>query len=50
MKVPVNNIQIITHVEGENVQIFKYLKLTMDIYVLQSVFYLIDMHVAEKTF
>jgi hypothetical protein len=32
-----------TQVEGENVQIFKYLKITMDKYVLHFVFHVINM-------
>jgi hypothetical protein len=32
-----------THVEGENVQIFKDLKITMEKYVFYSYFYVIDM-------
>jgi len=42
LQVPIKNIQS-THVEGENVQIFKYLKITMDKYVLHSYFYAMDM-------
>jgi hypothetical protein len=42
LQVPIKNIQI-TQVEGENVQIFKYLKITMDKYVLHSYFYAMDM-------
>jgi hypothetical protein len=43
LQVLVNNIQS-TQVEGENVQIFKYLKITMDNYVLHSNFCAIEMH------
>jgi hypothetical protein len=42
LQVPIKNVQS-THVEGENVQIFKYLKITMDKYVLHSDFYAMDM-------
>jgi hypothetical protein len=42
LQVRAKNIQS-THVEGENVQIFKYLKITMDTYVLHSDFHAIDM-------
>jgi hypothetical protein len=42
LQVPVKNIQS-TQVEGENVQIFKDLKITMDKYVLHSDFYAMDM-------
>jgi hypothetical protein len=42
LRVPTNNVQS-THVEGENVQIFKDLKITMDKYVLHSNFYAMDM-------
>ena len=42
MQAPVKNIQS-TKIEGENVQIFKYLKITMDKYVLHSDFYAMDM-------
>jgi hypothetical protein len=42
LKVPANNIHN-TQVEGENVQIFKYFKITMDKYVLHSYFYVMDM-------
>jgi hypothetical protein len=42
LQVPAKNIQS-TQVEGENIQIFKDLKLTMDKYVLHSYFYAIDM-------
>ena len=42
LQVPINNIQSID-VEGENVQIFKDLKITMDKYVLHSDFYAMDM-------
>jgi hypothetical protein len=42
LQVPIKNIQS-TKVEGENVQIFKYLKITMDKYVLHSDFYAMDM-------
>jgi hypothetical protein len=42
LQVPINNIQG-TKVEGENVQIFKYFKITMDKYVLHSDFYAMDM-------
>ena len=41
MQVPTKNIQII-QVEGENIQIFKYLKITMDKYVLHSHFHAIN--------
>ena len=43
LQVPVKNIQS-TQVEGENVQIFKDLKISMDKYVLHSDFYAMDMH------
>jgi hypothetical protein len=43
LQVPAKNIQS-TQVEGENVQIFKDLKLTMDKYVLHSNFCAIDMN------
>jgi hypothetical protein len=45
----VNRLQVLaknvqsTQVEGENVQIFKDLKITMDKYVLHSNFYAMDM-------
>ena len=42
LQVPINNIQS-TKVEGENVQFFKDLKITMDKYVLHSYFYAMDM-------
>jgi hypothetical protein len=42
LQVPAKNIQS-TQVEGENVQIFKDLKITMDKYVLHSYFYAMDM-------
>jgi hypothetical protein len=42
LQVPVKKIQN-TQVEGENVQIFKDLKITMDKYVLHSNFYAMDM-------
>jgi hypothetical protein len=42
LQVPTKNIQS-TQVEGENVQNFKYLKLSMEKYVLHSYFYAIDM-------
>jgi hypothetical protein len=42
LQVPTKNIQS-TQVEGENVQIFKDLKITMDKYVLHSYFHAIDM-------
>jgi hypothetical protein len=42
LQVSAKNIQI-TQVEGEKVQIFKDLKITMDKYVLHSYFYAIDM-------
>jgi hypothetical protein len=42
LQVPIKNIQS-TNVEGENVQIFKDLKITMDKYVLHSDFYAMDM-------
>ncbi len=42
LQVPIKNIQS-THVEGENVQSFKYLKITMDKYVLHSNFYAMEM-------
>jgi hypothetical protein len=42
LQVPTKHIQS-TQVEGENVQIFKDLKLTMDKYVLHSYFHAIDM-------
>jgi hypothetical protein len=41
LQVLVKNIQS-TQVEGENVQIFKYLNITMDKYVLHSCFYAMD--------
>jgi hypothetical protein len=43
LQVPIKNIKS-THVEGENVQIFKDLKITMDKYVLHSYFYAMDMN------
>jgi hypothetical protein len=43
LQVPTKNIQS-TQVEGENVQIFKDLKITMDKYVLHSDFCAIDMN------
>jgi hypothetical protein len=39
LQVSTKNMQS-TQVEGENVQVFKYLKLTMDKYVLHSIFML----------
>jgi hypothetical protein len=42
LQVPTKHIQS-TQVEGENVQFFKDLKLTMDKYVLHSDFYAMDM-------
>jgi hypothetical protein len=42
LQVPAKNVQG-TQVVSENVQIFKYLKLSMDKYVLHSYFYAIDM-------
>jgi hypothetical protein len=42
LQVPVKYIQS-TQVEGGNVQILKYLKITMDKYVLHSYFYVMDM-------
>jgi hypothetical protein len=42
LQVPTKHIQS-TQVEGENVQIFKDLKITMDKYVLHSYFHAIDM-------
>ena len=42
LKVPAKYIQI-THVDGENFEILKYLKITMDKYVLHSEFYSLDM-------
>ena len=42
LKVPKKHIQG-TRVDGENVQVFKDLKVTMDKYVLHSNFYAIDM-------
>jgi hypothetical protein len=42
LQIPANNIQS-TQVEGKNVQIFKYLKVIMDKYVLHSDFYVMDM-------
>jgi hypothetical protein len=42
LQAPLKNIQI-TKVEGENDQIFKDLKITMDKYVLHLDFYAIDM-------
>jgi hypothetical protein len=42
LQILAKNIQI-TQVEGDNVQFFKYLKLSMDKYVLHSYFYAIDM-------
>jgi hypothetical protein len=42
LQVRVKNIQS-THVEGENVEIVKYLKINMDKYVLHSHFYAMDM-------
>jgi hypothetical protein len=43
LQVPAKHIQS-TQVEGETVQIFKYLKLTMDKYVLHFDFHAIDMN------
>jgi hypothetical protein len=43
LQVPAKHIQS-TQVEGETVQIFKYLKLTMDKYVLHFDFHVIDMN------
>jgi hypothetical protein len=43
LQVLAKNIQS-TQVEGENIQIFKYLKITMDKYVLHYDFHAIDMH------
>jgi hypothetical protein len=43
LQVPAKHIQS-TQVEGETIQIFKYLKLTMDKYVLHSDFHAIDMN------
>jgi hypothetical protein len=42
LQIAAKNIQS-TQVEGKNIQIFKYLKITMDKYVLHSNFYAIDM-------
>ena len=42
MQVSAKHIQS-TQVDGENVQLFKDLKLTMDKYVLHSYFYALDM-------
>jgi hypothetical protein len=42
LQVPTTNVQN-TQVEGENVQIFKDLKITMDKYVLHSNLYAMDM-------
>jgi hypothetical protein len=42
LQVPTKNIQS-TQVEGESVQIFKYLKLSKEKYVMHSYFYAIDM-------
>ena len=42
LQVPIKNIHS-THVEGENVKIFKDLKVRMDKYVLHSYFYVMDM-------
>jgi hypothetical protein len=42
LQVPAKNIQS-TQVDGENIQIFKDLNITMDKYVLHSYFYAIDM-------
>jgi hypothetical protein len=42
LQVPAKHIQN-THVEGERVQLFKDLKITIDKYVLQSNFRAIDM-------
>ena len=46
LQVPIKNIQS-THVESENVQIFKDLKITMDKYVLHSDFYAMDMDAVD---
>jgi hypothetical protein len=43
LQVPTKNIQS-TQVEGENIQFFKDLKITMDKYVLHSDFHAIDMN------
>jgi hypothetical protein len=40
---PAKNIQS-TQVAGENAQIFKYLKITMDKYMVHSDFYAIDIY------
>jgi hypothetical protein len=42
LQIPAKNIQD-RQVKGEHAQIFKYLKLSMDKYVLHSYFYAIDM-------
>jgi hypothetical protein len=42
LQVPTKHFQS-THVEGENAQIFKYLNITMDKYLLHSYFHAIDM-------
>jgi hypothetical protein len=49
LQVPANNIHN-TQVEGENVQIFKDLKITMDKYVLHSYFYAMDMDEVDIVF
>jgi hypothetical protein len=42
LKIPAKDIHI-TQFEGKNVQIFKYLNLSMDKYMLHSYFYVMDM-------
>jgi hypothetical protein len=46
LKIPTKNIQI-TKVASENVKFFKYLKLSMDKYVLHSYFEALDMGVED---
>ena len=46
LKVPTNHIGR-TQVDGEHVQVFKYLKITMDNYVLHSNFHSIDIPIVD---
>ena len=46
LKVPRNNI-CSTQVDGEHVQVFKDLKITMDKYALHSDFHAIDMDIVD---
>jgi hypothetical protein len=47
LQIPTKNIQS-TQVEGENVKIFKDLKLSIDKYVLHLDFYAMDMYKKKK--